>query len=165
MKKSLISESCLKKLNKALAYELGHFYLYTLLANKMQTYGYFGAQKYFLAESDEEKTHYQKHVDFINNLGAEAVLPQLTPETDKAETLYDAINIAYDNELDLLNYYKKIYKEEVSENPEISEHLNFYLKTQVDAVGFYGDILAMFESEKDNKNICMVIDHKLKKEA
>ncbi len=51
------------------------------------------------------------------------------------------------------------------EYPEIAAHLNFFLDTQREAVGFYGDILSMFESEKDNHNICMIIDHKLKKLA
>lgn len=163
-KKSLLSAGCLKSLNQALEYELGHFYLYKVLANKMQASGYFGAQAYFLQESAEELEHYQKHVDFINDMGALAKLPTLSPETFDGE-LKDALQEAYDNEFDLLKFYKKLWKDEAMENPEIGEHINFYLKTQVEHVGFYGDMLALMEDEKDNPNICMVVDKKLEKLA
>jgi hypothetical protein len=48
MKAPLITKSCIKKLDKAIEFELGHFYLYKKLANSMQMLGYFGAQDYFL---------------------------------------------------------------------------------------------------------------------
>ena len=94
-----------------------------------------------------------------------AKLPSLSPEKEVPTELYEALELAFENEKDLLDYYKSLYKEEVLENPEIAEHLNFYIKTQVEAVGFYGDMLSLMESEKDNKNICMIVDSKLKKLA
>ena len=165
MKKPLLNADCIKSFEKALEGELTHFYMYKMLANKCQMLGYFGAQDYFLTESGEEEEHYQKHVDFLNDEGVLAKLPVLAPEKDSATSLKDTIQIAYDNELDLLEYYREMYKEEVMEYPEVATHLSFFLNTQREAVGFYGDILSMFESEKDNPNICMVIDHKLKKLA
>lgn len=165
MKKALLDKDCVSKLEAALRYELGHFYLYKHLAIAMQAVGYFGAQAYFDKESAEENEHAQKHIQFLNDMGIKAKLPPLTPESESPTTLYDAVELAYDNEKDLLDYYKDMYKAEVMENPQVAEHLNFYLKTQVDAVGFYGDILATMDSEKSNDNVCMVIDHKLKKLA
>jgi ferritin len=163
MKKPLLDAGCIKKFEKALQYELGHFYMYKLLANKCQMMGYFGAMDYFLAESKEEEEHYQKHIDFLNDEGVLGKLPTLVPEKDSdVKSLHDSIDMAYENELDLLKYYREMYKEEAMEYPEIASYLNFFLDTQREAVGFYGDILAMFESEKDNPNICMVIDAKLK---
>lgn len=161
MKKSLLDASCMKKFELAIEYELSHFYLYKLLANKMQQIGYFGAQAYFLKESSEELEHYQKHVDFLNDEGILAKLPDLSPEKDEITSIKDAINVAYENELDLLKYYRGMYKEEAMEYPEIASHLNFFLDTQKDAVGFYGDILAMLETEESNPNINIIIDSKL----
>jgi ferritin len=163
MKKPLLNADCIKSFEKALEWELTHFYMYKLLANKCQMLGYFGAQDYFLMESGEEEEHYQKHVDFLNDEGVLAKLPILAPQKDSGiSSLYKAIEMAYDNELELLEYYREMYKEEVMEYPEVATHLDFFLDTQREAVGFYGDIIAMFESEKDNPNICMVIDKKLK---
>ena len=162
MRKPLIDKDCVSKLETALKYELGHFYLYKHLAICMQAVGYFGAQAYFEKESLEENEHAQKHINFLNDMGAMAKLPTLAPEKEVPNELYAAIELAYENEKDLLDYYKGIYKEEVVENPEIAEHLNFFIRAQVEAVGFYGDILATLESEKDNKNACLVVDSMLK---
>lgn len=165
MRKPLIDKYCVSKLETALKYELGHFYLYKHLAICMQAVGYFGAMDYFLTESKEENEHALKHINFLNDVGVMAKLPALSPEKSVPNELYDALELAFENEKDLLDYYKGVYKEEVVENPEIAEHLHFYIKTQVEAVGFYGDMLALLENEKDNKNICMIVDQKLKKLA
>lgn len=161
MKKSLLDASCVKKFEMALEYELSHFYLYKKLANKMQAMGYFGAQAYYLKESAEELEHYQKHIDFLNDEGVLPKLPTLSPEKEDLESLKDTLISAYENELDLLKYYREMYKEEAMEYPEIAAHLNFFLDTQREAVGFYGDMLAMMESESANPNINMIIDAKL----
>ena len=161
MKKALIDQDCINKFVKAIQFELGHEYLYRFLSNAMGAAGYFGAAAYFLAESKEEGEHYQKHINFLNDLGALPELPVLNPKVGPVTTMEYAIKMAYTNELGLLNYYKDMYNTEMMK-PEITEHLLFYIKTQRDAVGFYGDILATFESELKNQNINMVIDQKLK---
>jgi len=162
MRKPLIDKDCVSKIETALKYELGHFYLYKHLAICMQAVGYFGAQAYFEKESSEENEHAQKHINFLNDMGAMAKLPTLAPEKEVPNELYAAIELAYENEKDLLDYYKGIYKEEVVENPQIAEHLNYFIRKQVESVGLYGDLLATLESEKDNKNACLVVDSMLK---
>lgn len=165
MKKALLDAGCVKKFEAALKFELGHFYLYSMLANKAQMLGYFGAYDYFLAEREEEIGHYQKHINFLNDEGVLPKLPTIVPETDSATSLKETIEMAYDNELDLLKYYREMYNEESKEYPEVGQHLLFFLDTQITAVGFYGDLLATMESEKDNPNINMIIDKKLKELA
>lgn len=131
----------------------------------MQQSGYFGAQAYFQQESAEELTHYQKHVDFLNDMGVLAKLPTLAPEKADNESLEEAIQAAYDNELDLLKYYQKLWKEEAMEVPQVGAYLNEFLLIQSEHVGVYGDFLALLKDEKDNPNICMVVDKKLEKLA
>ena len=160
-KKELLGKSCIKGFEKAIEYELGHFYLYKMLANCMQTVGYFGAQAYFLAESNEEQEHYQKHIDFLNDLGITPKLPTLSPESN-VSTLQEAIETAYENEYDLLKYYRKLYNDEVAEYPDVAEHLKFFIKTQVEAIGFYGDILARLETLKGDTCGFLIIDQELK---
>jgi ferritin len=165
MKQALLNAGCIKKFESALKFELGHFYLYSMLANKMQMLGYFGAYDYFIVEREEEIGHYQKHISFLNDEGILPKLPTLVPETDSATSLKEAIQMAYDNELDLLKYYREMYNEEEEEYAEVGQHLLFFLETQRTAVGFYGDLLATMESEKNNPNINMIIDKKLKELA
>jgi ferritin len=135
--------------------------MYKLLANHMQAVGYFGAQKYFLKESAEELEHYQKHIDFLNDLGVLPPLPDLKPLKEKCGSLMDALEVAYDNELELLEQYKEFSKTEGVEYPELQQHIWFYLKTQTDAVGFYGDMLARLELVKDDSCGILFIDKEL----
>ncbi len=164
MKKPLIDKSCTAKIEAAMKYELGHFYLYKHLGICMQAAGYFGAAAYFDKESAEENGHAQKHINFLNDMGVLAKLPSLAPEKEQPTSLYDAIGLAYENEKDLLDYYKEAYKDSLDDAP-VMVHLADFVKLQTEAVGFLGDILATMESEKDNKNVCMVIDQKLKELA
>ena len=64
--KSLLSGKMRKGLQDALYVELYQSNLWKSLANQLQKLGLFGTQKYFLAESAEELTHYQMIVEFMN---------------------------------------------------------------------------------------------------
>jgi ferritin len=161
MRKPLIDKNLVGKFAELVHGELNHFYMYKLLANQMQAVGYFGAQKYFLKESAEEVEHYQKHIDFLNDLGVLAPLPELKPLKEKCTSLMDSLEVAYDNELELLEQYREFSKEVSAEHPEVQQHLWFFLKTQTDAVGFYGDILARLETVKDNTSGILAIDKEL----
>lgn len=165
MRKELLDKGCVKKFEKAIEFELGHFYLYKRLANIMQGMGYFGAQKYFLAESAEEDTHYQKHIDFLNDYGVAPKLPTLAPETEEIASLMDALVSAFENELDLLKFYRELAKEEGEEYPEIGAYLNFFLDTQREHVGFYGDMIARLETVGKDECGILIIDKELGKKA
>jgi ferritin len=162
-KKPLVDKSCTSKLEAAIKYELGHYYLYKHLSVVSQTLGYFGAQAYFEKESLEENGHAQKHIQFLNDMGVMAKLPTLTPESEVPKDLMGIIELALDNEADLFKYYNEIYASSMAENPAVAIHLQFFIDKQIEAVGFYGDLLATFESEKQNPNVSLVIDKKLEK--
>ena len=161
MKKQLIDKECVAKFAELIHGELNHFYMYKLLANQMQAVGYFGAQKYFLKESAEELEHYQKHIDFLNDLGVLAPLPDLKPLKERCTTLQDALETALENEKELLDEYKAFSKTEGVEYPELQRHIWKFLKFQTDAVGFYGDMLARLELAKDDPCGILIIDKEL----
>ena len=87
MLKSLLSKDMREGLQDAVQVELQQSNLWKSLANQMQRLGYFGSQKYFLAESAEELTHYQMHVEFMNDMGDCADLPKIDAINDKVKLL------------------------------------------------------------------------------
>ena len=101
MLKSLLSKDMKEGLQDAVQVELQQSSLWKSLANQMQRLGYFGSQKYFLAESAEELTHYQMHVEFMNDMGDCADLPKIDAVNDKVKTIGDALEIGYEIELDV----------------------------------------------------------------
>lgn len=69
MATSLLNNEIKSLLEKALASELYVSNLYKHIANQLQRLGYFGAQSYFLKESADELSHYQKLSDYCNDMG------------------------------------------------------------------------------------------------
>jgi len=147
MKQPLISNKFVFELEQRIQGELSAESMYRQLSASMQNLGYFGASKFFLKEADQEVKHYQKIVDFCNDLG---VLPEISNTlTDlKVDSLELALKTAYDAELNLLNEYKKLSNLSMEEPTLFYFSLEF-VKEQVKSVGEYGDLLARLELTKE----------------
>lgn len=157
--KSLLSASLKKGLQSALQVELYQSNLWKHLANQLQRLGYFGSQKYFLAESAEELTHYQIIVDFINDMGDVASVPAIEAINDKVASIGDALEIGYETELDVLNQYKKLYKQAEEEDCAVGIFLQQFITIQVKAVGQYGDLLAKYKVAEETKELLEFDEH------
>jgi ferritin len=159
MLKSLLSKDMKEGLNDAVQVELQQSSLWKSLANQMQRLGYFGSQKYFLAESAEELTHYQMHVEFMNDMGDCADLPKIDAVNDKVKTIGDALEIGYEIELDVYNQYKDFYEKAASEDVVVAQYLLQFLEIQRKAVGHYGDLLAKYKVAEETKEILEFDQH------
>lgn len=159
MVKSLLSKDMKQALQEALYLELYQSNLWKSLANQMQRSGFFGTQKYFLAESAEELTHYQMHVDFMNDMGNCADLPAIEAIKDKVKTIGDALELGYETELEVYNKYKDIYQKAEEEDCVVSQFLLQFLEIQRKAVGHYGDLLAKYEVAEATKEILEFDEH------
>jgi ferritin len=144
---SLLKPQVKELLNKSIASELYASNLYKYLANQMQRLGLFGCQKYFLKESAEELTHYQEIVDYINDLGDIADMPQVDAISDMINGIGTALNLAYETEKVLLYQYVEIYEqvEDEMEDCITAQFLLKFIKIQRKAVGEYGDLISRLE--------------------
>ncbi len=111
MVKSLLKPEIKQWFDKSIESELYASNLYKHIANNMQRLGFFGVQKYFLKESNEELEHYQKIVDFVNDMGDISTVMAVPKMTDKILSISDALEIAYETEVDLMKQYQKFYEE------------------------------------------------------
>lgn len=159
MLKSLLSKDMREGLQDAVQVELQQSNLWKSLANQMQRLGYFGSQKYFLAESAEELTHYQMHVEFMNDMGDCADLPKIDAINDKVKTIGDALEIGYEIEVDVYNQYKDFYKKAEDEDVVVAQYLLQFLEIQRKAVGHYGDLLAKYKVAEETKEILEFDEH------
>lgn len=107
---SLLKKPVLEGLNQAIGNELYAHTLCLNLANQMQGIGYFGVQKYFLSESADELTHYQKIVDFINDRGSIAKVPSIVAQPDMPTSIKEAFIISLEAEVDLEKFYVDLYE-------------------------------------------------------
>mgnify|MGYP003638335649 FL=1 len=157
--KSLLSPSMRKGLQDAVYTELYQSNLWKSLANQLQRLGYFGSQKYFLAESAEELTHYQMHVEFMNDMNDCTDLPKIDAIADKVTDIGDALEIGYNTELDVYNQYKDFYKKAEDEDVSVAQYLLQFIEIQRKAVGHYGDLLAKYKVAETTKELLEFDQH------
>jgi ferritin len=157
--KSLLSPAMKKGMQDAVYIELYQSNLWKSLANQLQRLGLFGSQKYFLAESAEELTHYQMHVEFMNDMGDCADLPKIDAVTDKVTDIGDALEIGYNTELDVYNQYKEFYDKAADEDVSVAQYILQFIEIQRKAVGHYGDLLAKYKIAEETKEILEFDEH------
>ena len=120
--------------------------------DQLQRLGYFGSQKFYLAESADELTHYQKIVDFMNDMGDVASIPDVKGIDDEIKDIEDALNVSYETELDLLEQYKEFYENAEDEDVTVAQFLLQFIEIQRLAVGEYGDLISKYDAETDYFN-------------
>lgn len=162
--KNLLSPSMKRGLQKAIYAELYQSNLWKHIANQLQRLGFFGGQKYFLAESAEELTHYQVFVDFINDMGDVAEVPKIDAIEDEIDSMAAALQVAYDMELDVYNQYKKLYEEADEEDCAVGIFLQQFVTIQLKAVGAYGDLISRYNRCGTNEAAILEFDRYLSKQ-
>lgn len=161
MTPKMIIDSSLKALiDDAIHSELYASNLYKHIANQLQRIGYFGAQKFFAAESAAELEHYQRHVQFLNDVGGVAKVPAIEAMNEPIDTLSDAVELGYETELQLYEDYVSWYKQAESD-PVVQQFLLQFLELQRTSVGEYGDLLARIQLVDQDKAGMLLIDQEM----
>lgn len=137
--KKLLTETEIKELNTFGQFELTASHTYMHLSNRMKSLGYFGAEAFFSGESDDERKHYRKLEEFMNNMNAELEVMALDPVKSNVTNIQEALEMAYEMEAALLSEYERVYASDVSS--KVKTFLHEFINIQAGAVGEYGDLL------------------------
>ncbi len=157
--KSLLDPKTEQMLNAAIEAELYASNLYKHIANHLQRLGYFGAQKFFLAEAGHELEHYQTLVDYIDDRGAVAKMPAVPAINEACGGLRDALEIAFETELQLERDYVKWYK--ACECEVTRQFLLQFLEIQRKSVGEFGDLIARLDRCGTDNAALLIMDKEL----
>lgn len=157
--KSILSSTDKEIIQAALQQELYASHLYKQVANYMQRAGYFGAQAFFSGEATDELKHYEKHVQFLNDMGDVAQLPALPAISQKPEGLQEAVQLGFDTELALSQKYEGWYR--AAESEMTRQHLLRFLEIQRKSIGEYGDWLARLERAGGDECGLLIIDKEM----
>lgn len=161
MKTKLISPAVESLIQEAIYNELYASNLYKHVANSLQSIGYFGATKHFQEESADELTHYQKHVEFLNNRGSVAIIPELPLYTQTVTSLKDALVLAYGAETALSTKYEEWTRECAKTDFTAYQHLLQFIEIQQTSIGFYGDMLVRLGLVEGDMAGTLLIDQEL----
>ena len=157
----MLTKKMLSILNDAIHSELFASHLYKHVANQLQRLGYFGAQKFFLSESSDELGHYQKIVDYINDRGLVATVPQIEMQDEKVTSLRDALTIGFDTEKALSEDYSEWFKQAFAEDVVTAQFFLQFIEHQRKSLGEYGDLIARLDRAGANEAAILLIDQEL----
>lgn len=157
----MLTKKMLSNLNDAIHSELFASNLYKHIANQLQRLGYFGAQKFFASESSDELGHYQKIVDYINDRGLVATVPQIEMQDEKVTSLRDALTIGFETEKALSEDYSEWFKQAFAEDVVTAQFFLQFIEHQRKSVGEYGDLLARLDRAGANEAAILLIDQEL----
>jgi ferritin len=157
----MLTKKMLSTLNDAIHSELFASNLYRHVANQLQRLGYFGAQKFFLSESSDELEHYQKIVDYINDRGFVATVPQIEAMDDSVTSLRDALNIAFETEKALGDDYAEWYKQALEEDVFTAQFILQFIEIQRKSIGEIGDLLSRLDRAGNNEAAILIVDKEL----
>ena len=138
MKKLLTSQE-VEMINKLGVEELTASQTYLHLSNTMKTIGFFGAEKFFMNESNSEREHYNKLEAFMNDMNEQIEVRTLQAVNIEIDDLMEAFEHALEMEMNLLNQYEEAYKKS---SPKLQALIHHFLELQVESVGEYGDLIA-----------------------
>jgi len=93
-----ISSQLKKLLNNQIGLEASASNSYLAMASWCESTGYEGAAGYFYAQSDEERTHMLKIIHYLNDMGAEPILPMIKSPSSSYKSLEMIIKTALKNE-------------------------------------------------------------------
>jgi ferritin len=158
--KSLLSSQDKAGLNKAVQHELRISNTYKYFATCLQKQGYFGAQKYFLHESEEELKHWQILADFFNDRNDEADMPSIPAINVEAEGIKDLFEEALSIEMELEEFYQELYKS--SKDVTVQQFLLQFLEIQRKSIGEYLDLVATLDRCSNDPAALLIFDASLK---
>lgn len=144
MLKNLLKPEMKAWFDKSAGSELYAHHLYQHVANNLQRIGLFGAQEYFVAESNSELEHYRKLANFVNDMGSVISVPAVEKITDTISSLSSALDVAYEAEYELLFQYQKFYEDAFFKSKDYATaiFIEEYVKIQTQSVGEVADLIS-----------------------
>jgi ferritin len=138
MKKLLTSQE-VEMINKLGVEELTASQTYLHLSNTMKTIGFFGAEKFFMNESNSEREHYSKLEAFMNDMNEQIEVRTLQAVNIEIDDLMEAFEHALEMEMNLLGQYEAAWDKS---SAKLKPLLHHFIELQVESVGEYGDLIA-----------------------
>lgn len=137
--KKLLTKEEVELINSLGHEELRASQVYLHISNSMKTIGFFGAEKFFMKESNSERDHFNGLEAFMNDMNEQIEVRALDAVDVEIDELMDAFEVAIELEMDLLTKYEEAWDKS---SAKIKPLLHHYIELQVESVGEYGDLIA-----------------------
>ena len=157
-----ISSELAKAINDQISYEASGTYAYVAIASWCERTGYGGSAAFFFEQAAEENTHMLKFIHYLNNAGAEAIIPA----TEKPQSDFDSLESTFQTGLKSEQTVTKLINNIV----ELAERekdratytfLQWFVSEQIEEETLFETILQKFEIVGRDKLAVYQIDQSL----
>jgi ferritin len=157
-----ISPEIVKAINDQISYEASSAYAYIAMGSWCERIGYDGSAAFFFEQSKEENTHMLKFIHYLNNAGAEAIIPAIDKPQDKFDSLESTFQTGLNNEQTVTKLiYNLVDMTEKEKDRATYSFLQWFVSEQIEEETLFQTILQKFEILGRDKLAVYQIDQSL----
>ncbi|NCN26259.1 ferritin [bacterium] len=139
----LISKEVAAELNQQIGREFRAMLQYLAIANYFHRETLPELAKYFYAQSDEERTHGLKVIQYLHDTGADLDIPGVEKCQYRFSTVEEAVSFSLNEEVELSKCINKLASLARKKDDFATENfLQFFIKEQLEEISSMEDLLA-----------------------
>jgi len=147
----MIDSKASQLLNEQVGHEFSAFLQYVAVSTWFDAEALPELSKYFDKQADEERTHAMKMIAFLNDTDQEVAIPGIPEPKNTFQSVEEAIQLAYDQEVRVTEQIKGIYNAAADANDRITQNfLQWFLEEQVEEVASMDTLLKITRRAGDN---------------
>src|SRR5215211_1289064 len=157
-----ISLEIAKAINDQISYEASSAYAYIAVGSWCERIGYNGSAAFFFEQANEENTHMLKFIHYLNNAGAEAIIPAIEKPQDKFDSLESTFQAGLKSEQTVTTLiYNLVDMTEKGKDRGTYSFLQWFVTEQIEEETLFQTILQKFEILGRDKLAVYQIDQSL----
>jgi ferritin len=157
-----ISSKIAKAINDQIAYEASATYAYVAIGSWCERTGYDGSAAFFFEQANEENTHMLKFVHYLNNGGAEAIIPATEKPQAKFDSLESTFQAGLKSEQTVTKRINNLVEVAEREKDRATySFLQWFVSEQIEEETLFETILQKFEVVGRDKLAVYQIDQSL----
>ena len=141
-----ISSQMVDAINNQIAYEASGISTYIAIGSWCERTGYEGSAAFFFEQANEENTHMLKFIHYLNNAGAEAIIPAIEKPQDKFDSLESTFQAGLKSEQTVTKLINNLV--DIAENEKdraTYSFLQWFVSEQIEEETLFETILQKFE--------------------
>ena len=157
-----ISPQMANALNDQISYEASATNAYVAIGSWCERTGYDGSATFFFEQANEENTHVLKFVHYLNEVGAEAIIPATKKPQGKFSSLESAFKTGLKSEQNVTKLINKLVDlAEKEKDRSTYSFLQWFVNEQIEEETLFETILQKFEVVGRDKLAIYQIDQSL----
>lgn len=159
----MLDEQIQKLLNNLIQIEHVSSTLYLAMSAYMSNRNYTGMAHWLRVQSDEERTHLLKLINYVTNRGGQVELQSLPAQPIEFGTPLEVFQKVLDHERFVTDSYRKAYNYAVQYDQQTAVLLQEFLKEQVDEEAQSQTIVDRLKIAQNNPAALLILDQELAK--